>query len=107
MSRQHPWLHVMGNRILISITVSDIWDHCQNLLDDPRILFLLCFLQVKAGVIVNLIAVFILFICLVGFIIPAFDLQTIPDFVLREHNLTKVVTPLLNDTLVSYNLTAL
>ena len=55
----------------------------------------------------NLIAVFILFICLVGFIIPAFDLQTIPDFVLREHNLTKVVTPLLNDTIVSYNLTAL
>ena len=36
MSRQH----VMGNIILISITVSEIWDHCQNLLDDPRILLL-------------------------------------------------------------------
>ena len=37
MGRQHPWLHVMGNRVLISITVSEIWDHCQNLLSDPRI----------------------------------------------------------------------
>ena len=37
MSRQHPWPHVMGDIILISITVSGIWDHCQNLLDDPRI----------------------------------------------------------------------
>ena len=36
MSMQHPWPHVMGNLILISITVSEIWDHCQNLLDDPR-----------------------------------------------------------------------
>ena len=36
MSRQHPWPHVMGNIFLISITVSEIWDHCQNLLDDPR-----------------------------------------------------------------------
>ena len=36
MSRQHPWSHVMGNRILISTTVSEIWDHCQDLLDDPR-----------------------------------------------------------------------
>ena len=27
----------MGNTILISITVSEIWDHCQNLLDDPGI----------------------------------------------------------------------
>ena len=77
------------------------------IIQNHPIIFCVCVLQVKAGVIVNLIAVFILFICLVGFIIPAFDLQTIPDFVLREHNLTKVVTPLLNDTLVSYNLTAL
>ena len=37
MSRQHPWPYVMCNRILISIKVSEIWDHCQNLLDDPRI----------------------------------------------------------------------
>ena len=36
MSRQRPWPHVMGNIILISITVAEIWDHCQNLLDDPR-----------------------------------------------------------------------
>ena len=36
MNRQHPWPHAMGNRILISITVSEIGDHCQNLLDDPR-----------------------------------------------------------------------
>ena len=38
MSRQHPWPHVMGNIILISITVSEIWDHCQDLFDDPRML---------------------------------------------------------------------
>ena len=37
MSRQHPWQHVTGNRILILIIVSEILDHCQNLLDDPRI----------------------------------------------------------------------
>ena len=36
MNRQHPWPHEMGNRSLISITVSEIRDHCQNLLDDPR-----------------------------------------------------------------------
>ena len=36
MSRQHPWPHVTGNRILILILVSEILDHCQNLLDDPR-----------------------------------------------------------------------
>ena len=40
MSRQHPWPHAMGIKILISITVSEIWGHCQNLLDDPRILYL-------------------------------------------------------------------
>ena len=33
MNRQHP--HAMGNIILITITVSEILDHCQNLLDDP------------------------------------------------------------------------
>ena len=38
MNRQHPWPHAMGNRILISITVFEIWGDCQNLLDDPRIL---------------------------------------------------------------------
>ena len=36
MSRQHPWPHAMGNIILISIIVSEISGHCQNLLDDPR-----------------------------------------------------------------------
>ena len=36
MSRQHPWPHAMGKKILISITVSEILGHCQNLLDDPR-----------------------------------------------------------------------
>ena len=36
MSRQHPWPHVTGNRIPILILVSEILDHCQNLLDDPR-----------------------------------------------------------------------
>ena len=38
MSRQHPIPHVMGNTILIFITVSEIRDHCQNLLYDPRML---------------------------------------------------------------------
>ena len=36
MSRKHPWSHAMGNIILIFIAVSEIRDHCQNLLDDPR-----------------------------------------------------------------------
>ena len=36
MSRQHPWQHAMDNRILISITVSETRDYCQNLLDGPR-----------------------------------------------------------------------
>ena len=36
MSRQHPWPHAIDNRILISMTVSEIWGNCQNLLDDPR-----------------------------------------------------------------------
>ena len=36
MSRQHPWPYAMGNRILISIAVTEILDHCQNLLDDPH-----------------------------------------------------------------------
>ena len=36
MSKQYPWPHVTGNRILILILVSEILDHCQNLLDDPR-----------------------------------------------------------------------
>ena len=27
----------MGNIMLITVTVSEILDHCQNLLDDPRI----------------------------------------------------------------------
>ena len=35
-SRQHPWPHVMGNIILFSVTFFEIWDHCQNLLDDPH-----------------------------------------------------------------------
>ena len=38
MSRQHPWPHETGNGILILILVSEILDHCQKLLDDPRIL---------------------------------------------------------------------
>ena len=37
MSRQHPWPHETGNGILILILVSEILDHCQNLLDDPLI----------------------------------------------------------------------
>ena len=37
MSWQLPWPHAKDNRILISITVSEVLDHCQNLLDDPRI----------------------------------------------------------------------
>ena len=37
MGRQHPWLHVMGYRVLTSMTVSEIWDNCQNLLGAPRI----------------------------------------------------------------------
>ena len=37
MNNQHSRPHVMGNIILITITVSEIWDHCQNLLDVPRI----------------------------------------------------------------------
>ena len=37
MIRQHPRPHAMDNRILITITVSEILDNCQNLLDDPRI----------------------------------------------------------------------
>ena len=36
MSRHHPWPHAMGNIILIFSTVSEILDHCQNLLDDAR-----------------------------------------------------------------------
>ena len=36
MNRQHPQPHTMGNRVLIAITDSEIWAHCQNLLDDPR-----------------------------------------------------------------------
>ena len=36
MSRQHPRPQLTGNRILILILVSEISDHCQNLLDDPR-----------------------------------------------------------------------
>ena len=36
MNRQNPWPHAMGNIILIAMTVSEIWDHCQNLLDIPR-----------------------------------------------------------------------
>ena len=36
MNRQHPRPHAMGNIILNTITVSEIWYHCQNLLDDPR-----------------------------------------------------------------------
>ena len=38
MNRQHPWPHGTGNRILILILVSEILDHCQNLLDDLRIM---------------------------------------------------------------------
>ena len=45
MSRQHPWPHVTGNRILILILVSETLDHCQNLLDDPRMQELLWFLH--------------------------------------------------------------
>ena len=41
MSRQHPWPHVTGNRILILILVSEILDHCQNLLDASRIINLM------------------------------------------------------------------
>ena len=37
MNRQNPWSHAMVNINLITMTVSEIWDHCQNLLDDPRI----------------------------------------------------------------------
>ena len=37
MNRQHPRPHAMGNVILITIAVSEIVCHCQNLLDDPRI----------------------------------------------------------------------
>ena len=37
MNRQHPRPHARGNIMLITITVSEILDHCQNLLDDPRI----------------------------------------------------------------------
>ena len=37
MNRQNPWPHAIGNIIRITITVSELWDHCQNLLDDPRI----------------------------------------------------------------------
>ena len=36
MNRQHPRPHARGNIMLITITVSEILDHCQNLLDDPR-----------------------------------------------------------------------
>ena len=36
MSNQHTWPHAMGNRNLILVTVSEIGDRCQNLLDDPR-----------------------------------------------------------------------
>ena len=36
MNRQHPWLHVIGIIILNSVTFSEICNHCQNLLDDPR-----------------------------------------------------------------------
>ena len=36
MSRQHPRPYAMCSRILILITVSEIRDPCQNLLDDPR-----------------------------------------------------------------------
>ena len=36
MNRQHPWPHAIGNRILISIIISELRDHCQNLLDDQR-----------------------------------------------------------------------
>ena len=39
MSRQHPWPHETGNRIVIFILVSEILDHCQNLLDDPHITY--------------------------------------------------------------------
>lgn len=35
ISRQHPWPHVNDNRFLIIIKDSEIWTHCQNLLDDP------------------------------------------------------------------------
>ena len=38
MSRQHPRPHVMVNLMLFSITVSEILDRCQNLLDDPHTL---------------------------------------------------------------------
>ena len=37
MSRQHSWAHALGNKPLIPITVSEIWDHCQDILDDPGI----------------------------------------------------------------------
>ena len=55
----------------------------------------------------NFIAVLLLFICLPAFIIPAFNLDTVPEFVLREHNLTQTVNTLLNDTNISYNHTVL
>lgn len=68
----------------------------------------------KAGVIVNILAVFILFICMAAFIIPVFHLDTLPDFVLAHNNLTQgvlaqnnitqVVNNMLNDT-ISYNVT--
>ena len=36
MGSQHPWPMTISYKILIFITVSEIWDHCQNLLDGPR-----------------------------------------------------------------------
>ena len=60
MIRQNPWPHAMGNIILIAITVFEILDHCQNLLDDPRsdiiVMHVLKFIFDKVSISFNIIA---------------------------------------------------
>ena len=54
----------------------------------------------------NILCVFILFICHAALVIPAFQLDTLPEFVLAQNNITQVVTNSLNDTLIPYNHTS-